>query len=222
MRHSRANYGDRSNALWGRGSRGESRSNALWGRGGRRAGAAVVMVAVFAMASVAAAGITSQNDKGGGYDLKAHVSGDLLSAIQQNPSQTFDVIVQGDKKGTSKGFYKQLVGDNYSSNVRTQFSTIVGVEASLTGNQILALGKRSYVTSIIANESVTMSGTALPITSSQLWPYATGAPVDWTKQSPDAATIAVVDSGVQGNRADFAGHFLGQVNITPVSATNSP
>jgi len=180
------------------------------------------MVAVFAMASVAAAGITSQNDKGGGYDLKAHVSGDLLSAIQQNPSQTFDVIVQGDKKGTSKGFYKQLVGDNYSSNVRTQFSTIVGVEASLTGNQILALGKRSYVTSIIANESVTMSGTALPITSSQLWPYATGAPVDWTKQSPDAATIAVVDSGVQGNRIDFAGHFLGQVNITPVSATNSP
>jgi serine protease AprX len=180
------------------------------------------MVAVFAMASVAAAGITSQNDKGGGYDLKAHVSGDLLSAIQQNPSQTFDVIVQGDKKGTSKGFYKQLVGDNYSSNVRTQFSTIVGVEASLTGNQILALGKRSYVTSIIANESVTMSGTALPITSSQLWPYATGAPVDWTKQSPDAATIAVVDSGVQGNRIDFAGHFLGQINITPVSATNSP
>src|SRR5437764_416417 len=118
MRHSRANYGDRSNALWGRGSRGESRSNALWGRGGRRAGAAVAMVAVFAMASVAAAGITSKNDKGGGkYDLKAYVSPDLLSAIQQNPSQTFDVIVQGDKKGTSRGFYKQLTGDNYGTFV---------------------------------------------------------------------------------------------------------
>jgi serine protease AprX len=223
MRHSRANYGDRSNALWGRGSRGESRSNALWGRGGRRAGAAVAMVVVFATASVAAAGITSKNDKGGGkYDLKAYVSPDLLSAIQQNPSQTFDVIVQGDKKGTSKGFYKQLAGDDYGSSVRAQYNSINGVEASLTGTQLLALGKRSYVTSMIANESVTMSGTALPISSSQLWPYATGAPVDWTKQSPDAATIAVVDSGVQGNRIDFAGHFLGQINITPVSATNSP
>src|SRR5947207_3011889 len=222
MRHSRANYGDRSNALWGRGSRGESRSNALWGRGGRRAGAAVAMVAVFAMASVAAAGITSKNDKGGGkHDLKAYVSPDLLSAIQQNPSQTFDVIVQGDKKGTSRGFYKQLTGDNYGTSVRTQYNAIDGVEASLTGAQLLALGKRSYVTSIIANESVTLTGAALPISNSQLWPYATGAPVDWTKQSPDAATIAVVDSGVQGNRIDFAGHFLGQINITPVSATNS-
>jgi serine protease AprX len=180
------------------------------------------MVLVFATASVAAAGITSKNDNGGGkYNLKAYVSPDLLSAIQQNPSQTFDVIVQGDKKGTSKGFYKQLAGDNYAGTVRTQYNSIDGVEASLTGTQLLALGKRSYVTSIIANETVTMSGTALPITSTQLWPYATGAPVDWTKQSPDAATIAVVDSGVQGNRIDFAGHFLGQINITPVSATNS-
>jgi serine protease AprX len=181
------------------------------------------MVVVFATASVAAAGVASKNDKGGGkYNLKAYVSPDLLSAIQQNPSQTFDVIVQGDKKGTSNGFYKQLAGDNYGSTVRAQYNSINGVEASLTGTQLLALGKRSYVTSIVANESVTLSGSALPITNSQLWPYATGAPVDWTKQAPDAATIAVVDSGVQGNRPDFAGHFLGQINITPVSATNSP
>jgi serine protease AprX len=180
------------------------------------------MVVVFATASVAAAGIASTKDKGGGqYNLKAYVTTDLLSAIQQNPSQTFDVIVQGDKKGTSKGLYKQLAGDNYATAVTQQFNSIDGVDASLTGNQILALGKRSYVTSIIANETVTMTAATLPITSSQLWPYATGAPVDWTKQSPDAATIAVVDSGVQGNRIDFAGHFLGQVNILPVSSTNS-
>jgi serine protease AprX len=178
------------------------------------------MVVVFAMASVAGATVTSKSDNGGKSKL-TNVSTDLLSAIQQNPSQTFDVIVQGDKKGTSSGFYKQLVGDKYGPNISQQFNSIVGVDASLTGKQILALAKRSYVTWIEANESVTMSGTALPISSSQLWPYATGAPVDWTKQSPDAATIAVVDSGVQGNRADFAGHFLGQINILPVSATNS-
>ena len=35
-----------------------------------------------------------------------------------------------------------------------------------------------------------------------------------------AATIAVVDSGVQ-NRSDFTGRLLGQVNILPVSSTNS-
>src|SRR6478672_13648880 len=98
MRHKRANdCGDRSNALWGRGSRNELRSNALWGRGGRRAGAVVSVVAVFAMASVAGAGLS-----GGGASvvntggLKAYVPSELLSSIAQNPGQTFDVIVQGD------------------------------------------------------------------------------------------------------------------------------
>ncbi|MGZ4257900.1 MAG: hypothetical protein ACXVRE_09070, partial [Gaiellaceae bacterium] len=38
----------RANALWGRGSRGETRSNALWGRGGRRSGAAVAVLVVAA------------------------------------------------------------------------------------------------------------------------------------------------------------------------------
>src|SRR5581483_3438634 len=221
MRHSRANYGDRSNALWGRGSRGESRSNALWGRGGRRAGVAVAMVAVFALASVATAGVAARTSNGGKLSLKAAVPSELISAIQQNPSQTFDVIVQGDKKGNSNGFYKQLAGDNYGGAVRQQFNSINGVEAKLTGNQILALANRSYVTSIMANESVAATAVSLPLSNSQLWPWATGAPVDWLKQSPDAATIAVVDSGVQGGRADFGSHFLGQVNILPVSSTNS-
>ena len=226
MRHSRANTGDRSNALWGRGSRGESRSNALWGRGGRRAGVAVATTAVvFSFAAAALAGGGSGGSSLPGLtNLKSYVPSALISAIQQNPNATYDVIVQGDKKGNSNGLYKQITGDKSatSAQIRQQFNSIDGLEANLTGKQIATLGNKSYVTSIMANESVTMSGAALPITNSQLWPYATGAPVDWTKQSPDAATIAVVDSGVQGNRADFAGHFLGQINITPVSATNSP
>jgi len=109
MRHSRANnLGDRSNALWGRGSRGEQRSNALWGRGGRRAGVATAMVVVFAMASVAGAGLNSHSSGNKSGDLKAYVPDTLLSAIQQNPQQTFDVIVQGDPKkkltGSSRSF----------------------------------------------------------------------------------------------------------------------
>src|SRR3979411_1073349 len=122
MRHSRANnLGDRSNALWGRGSRGESRSNALWGRGGRRAGVATAMVAVFAMASVAGAGLNGNgngNDNGNGqYDnLKSYIPTTLLSAIQQNPKQTFDVILQGDHKQKSRGFVQKILSDKSGSN----------------------------------------------------------------------------------------------------------
>jgi serine protease AprX len=228
MRQDRANIGDRSNALWGRGSRGESRSNALWGRGGRRAGVAVATAAVvFSFAAAAVAGGGSKSTPLPGLDhLKAFVSPSLVSAIEQNPDATYDVIVQGDKKGNSSGLYKQLTGDKgpagaTSAQVGAQFNSIDGLEANLTGRQIAFLGNRSYVTSIVANEGVASTGVTLPMSNTQLWPWATGAPVDWLKQSPDAATIAVVDSGVQSNRADFNGHFLGQVNILPQSATNS-
>src|ERR1700730_10024146 len=122
MRHSRANnVGDRSNALWGRGSRGESRSNALWGRGGRRGGVATAMVVVIAMASVAGAGLKGNgngNDNGNGqYDnLKSYIPTTLLSAIQQNPRQSFDVILQGDQKQKAHGFIQKIVADRSGSN----------------------------------------------------------------------------------------------------------
>ena len=82
MRH-RAGFDGRSNALWGRGSRGESRSNALWGRGGRRAGALVSAMAVFALASVAGATLSHGGSDGSGSDgnLKAYVPDALLSSI---------------------------------------------------------------------------------------------------------------------------------------------
>src|SRR5690349_4021889 len=98
MRHQRANSGDRSNALWGRGSRGESRSNALWGRGGRRAGVAVATMALafsFAAAAAVAGGGTKSTPLPGLDHLKAYVQGSLISAIEQNPDATYDVIVQG-------------------------------------------------------------------------------------------------------------------------------
>ena len=221
MRH-RATSGDRSNALWGRGSRGESRSNALWGRGGRRAGAVVSVVAIFAMASVAGAGLS-----GGGSssvntgDLKAYVPSELLSAIAQNPTQAFDVILQGDKNGTANGFYKKLAGDNFSSQVRDQFTSIAGVRATLTGSQILALGKKPYVTSIMANETVKASWYGMQYSNSQLWPWAAGAPVNWSGYAPDPGTIAVVDSGIDASRTDFGGRVLGQVNMTSLGP-NSP
>jgi serine protease AprX len=178
------------------------------------------MVAAFAMASVASAGVAVLKDNGSRMGLKAYVPYTLLSQIQQSPSQTFDVIVQGDKKGASNGLYKQLAGDNYSSSVRQQFNSIDGVQASLTGSQILALGKRSYVTSIVSNEPVASTGTILTTYNTQLWPWVTGAPLDWLSGGPNAGTIAVVDSGVQ-SRSDFGSRLLGQVNILPQSSTNS-
>jgi serine protease AprX len=227
----RATSGDRSNALWGRGSRGESRSNALWGRGGRRAGAVVSVVAVFAMASVAGAGLNGGGSGSGKYgDLKSYVPDSLLSSIAQNPNQSFDVILQGDRKQGAHGFIQKVLNDKSgssdqnvrSSDLKREFTSISGGQFTLTGKQILQLAKHGTADSIMPNETVKMSGVMLPLSNSQLWPWATGAPVDWLKQSPDAATIAVVDSGIDTSRtADFGGRVLTQVNLASL-APNSP
>src|SRR5436305_10595822 len=177
MRH-RASSDDRSNALWGRGSRGESRSNALWGRGGRRAGVLASAIAVFAMASVAVAG-----SGGGGsgstsrYDnLKSYVQDTLLSSIAQNPNQAFDVILQGDPKQSSSVFIQKVLNENSgstdenvrASDVKKQFDSIDGAQLTLTGKQILRLAHSGLATSIMPNESVKVQSVALPVSNPQL------------------------------------------------------
>lgn len=235
MRLNRANTcGDRSNALWGRGSRGESRSNALWGRGGRRAGAVVAtFTVVFAMAaSATAAGIGGGNGTigGGGNSLKSYVPATLLSAIQQNPKQSFDVILQGDRKQQAHGLVQKILQDTTgnasdeniaSGQVTKEFLSIDGARLTLTGKQILRLAKKGIAQAIVPNETVKMSSFQLPASNSQLWPWAAGAPVDWVTNTPNAPTIAIVDSGIDATRRDVAGRVLGQVNLASL-APNAP
>jgi len=226
MRLSRADsHGDRSNALWGRGSRGELRSNALWGRGGRKAGVLVsTMAVVFAFAAAAAAGVGNgpSSIPGPGH-LKAFVPSSLLSAIQQSPASTFDVIVQGDKRGQSNGLFQQLVGTKgpagtAANQVLQQFTSIDGLHLRLTGRQIQFAANLPFVSSIVPNETVKMSAVQLPTYNTQLWPWATGAPVDWTGRSPQTPTIAIVDSGIDASRSDFGGRVLAQINLSSLMA----
>src|SRR5438034_5338370 len=168
MRQRANDCGTRSNALWGRGSRGESRSNALWGRGGRRAGAVVSAVAVFAMASVAGASLNGGSSDGGGTSgsLKAYVPDTLLSSIAQNPKQSFDVIVQGDRKQSSSVFIQKVLSDTSGSSdevvqggdAKQKFNAIDGAQLTLTGRQILRLANNGMATSIVPNETVKAQG----------------------------------------------------------------
>jgi serine protease AprX len=230
MRLNRAKNSDRLNALWGRGSRGESRSNALWGRGGRRAGSIMATFAIVcALAASATAagvgggggGLSVVNAKGGLGTLKAYVPDALLSSVLQNPKQSFDVIVSGDPNQKTPAFIQKVLQDQSgnnnegvrSSDVKKQFQSIVGGRMTLTGWQILFLAKSGLAKAILANETVKKSGFTLPAYSTQLWPWAIGAPVNWVNGTPKAPTIAIVDSGIAATRSDVAGRVLGQVNL---------
>jgi serine protease AprX len=240
MRLNRASSsGDRSNALWGRGSRGESRSNALWGRGGRRAGTAIASFAVVCVlaASATAAGAGSVKSSGNGgngrsfgfSNLKSFVDPDLLSSIQQNPRQSFDVILQGDPKTKSRGFIQNVVANKSGSSdenvgagaVKKEFLSLDGARLTLTGRQILRIARVGLAEAIVPNDTVQMSSVQMPTYNTQLWPWATGTPVDWVNGTPKTPTIAIVDSGIAASRSDVAGRVLGQVNLTSLPG-NTP
>jgi serine protease AprX len=187
---------------------------------------------MLAMASVAGAGVSGFGNAkyGNGFaNLKSYVPDTLLSAIKQNPKQSFDVILQGDRKVKAHGWMTKVLQDksgsadeNVSSgDVKREFSSISGAELTLTGRQILRLAKRGTVESIVPNETVKLSSVQLPLYNPQLWPWATGAPADWMRYAPDAATIAVIDSGIDASRSDFGGRVIGQVNMASLSP-NSP
>jgi serine protease AprX len=155
--------------------------------------------------------------------MKAYVPDALLSAVQQNPRGSYDVIVQGDPNGRASLFFKKAFQESaargqsiQARQVKRQFLAINGGRATLTGWQILALGMTGSVKSITANDEVQKASEDIPVANSQKQLWAAKVPVNWTPSalSAQAPTIAVVDSGIDASRGDFGGRVLGRVNLT--------
>jgi serine protease AprX len=191
------------------------RLNALWGRGGRRASAfaATLLCALGAATAATAAPVAQPHG--------AFVQPSLADAIGQDPSQSFDVIVEATGKLVGAGFLKQA--GLSPGDLRRAFTSVDADELTLTGDQILSLAKAKWVAAILPNEPVAASAVSLPRSNPQQWAWVARAPVDWTTRSLalDAPTIAVVDSGVDAGRADFGGRVIGQASFVS-SGANSP
>jgi serine protease AprX len=183
------------------------------------------MVVLFAMASVASAGLRD-NGGGGQYgSLKAYVPDTLLSAIQQNPTQSFDVILQGDRKQGARGFIQKILSDQsgssdetvQSGNVKQLFTSIDGAQLTLTGKQILRVAKNGIAQSIVPNETVKAQGYSNP----QAWTSAVDVWPNWQSPLANAPTIAIVDSGIQKYRTDFGSRVLARVDLTSTGTNSS-
>src|SRR5919202_6654665 len=213
MRQDRSLRGDvRGNALWGR--RGESRSNALWGSGKR----GIVLTALAAMlvvpmASSAALGVP---------DNSAVVPKSLLAQAAANPTQQFDVIVQGDRG--SNGAQDDV---GYSGGkVKKRFLTVAGVSASLSGAELLTLAKYPHVTAITPDVKVQASA----YEDSTMWQDSTDMAIlqnsfdpatgEVTGPAPKAPAIAIVDSGVE-SRADFGTRLVAKVNLCSLCSSGN-
>ena len=212
MRNGDDRQGVRASALWGSGKRGGtgSRSNALWGSGKRR----TALLATLALAVVVPFGAAASPSKADA--LGAFVTPSLLSSAQSNAGGTFNVIVQG--KGGNQA--AKAIADVLGVDKKTYktFRSIDGVAVQLSGAQLVALAADKHVTSITPDARVRLSAAGDAVDSKEKWPFVTG--VDKYGAAP-AATIAIVDSGIDATRPEFAGRIVANVNLTTLPG-NSP
>jgi serine protease AprX len=202
----------RASALWGSGKRGSgSRGNALWGSGKRR----TALLATLALMLTVPLGASAVP---GATKSEAFVAPDLMTSASARPADTFPVIVQG-RAGNQAA---HAVADVLGLSLKTvrDLHSIDGVAVDLTGVQILTLAADKRVTAITADSRVRLSGGE----SSEKWPYVVGVQKFWasnTSPAAAAATIAIVDSGIEASRPEFGGRVVADVKLTSLPG-NSP
>jgi serine protease AprX len=218
MRQDRSSNGAlRWSALWGKPSKGETRSSALWGKGGRGFLATLTLATALALPAGALAGGSDEGYYG--RQLRAFVPADLEQAARANPGRIFSVIVQS--RG-STGSVASDVDDAADATLtkrdalKRRFSTMGTVSAKLTGTAVLKLASKKSILAITPDAPIVLSGH----TSTEAWPYAASVTRFWGSSAP-APTIAIVDSGIDANRADFGGRVVADVKMTQL-ANNSP
>ena len=188
---------------------GGTRASALWGTGGRgpRKTGAFLAVAAVVLCLPLSAGARSLGSGG----PSANVPEDLRAAAQANPEQTFSVIVQSGGGATSEDVAGTVDDASQPGHVKSEFHELSSVSASLTGAQLLRLAKFPKISAITLDAEVISD-----VKNPQKWPG--GAHVDWFWSSPSfktpAATMAIVDSGVDTSNGQFGTRLLAQVDLT--------
>ena len=218
----------RSSALWGTGNRGgDSRSNALWGKGGR--GLVTALVAVLVVAAPLAAG--ARKDDQGQSGASSYIDPILMAKANSTPNAVVKVIIQG--RGAEGGTKHALEafhnvqdrsGSNPDEQIKDKYNFVNSIAVTLKAKRVLQLAHVPGLT-VTFDAPMKLSGTVEP-TSTHLWTTASGLKPLWGNLPAVGVkmpTIAIVDSGIEKNRADFdmGARVIDDVVITQL-ASNSP
>jgi serine protease AprX len=211
---------ERSSALWGTGKGGD-RSSMLWGKGGR--GLILACVAALALTAPLAAAAKSGHK---GAAQPTWIANELLDKAQSAPNEKVDVIITSSDgtSGAEKALHS-LAGLAHTGDVggETKLDLVGGVAATLPAALVAKL--QSFPGLIVTpNAPVQLSGTVATLTSTQLWPYASGNafvwPGDLTLYAGKTPAIAVVDSGIQA-RSDFGNRVIASVDVSTIAGNTS-
>src|SRR5215218_4056803 len=213
----------RSSALWGTGNRGgDSQSKALWGKGGR--GLVTALVAVLVVAAPLAAGARKNGAS------TTYVDPVLIAKANSTPNALVKVIIQDNADGfdgakdafeRARSLDKEHSGEQLTRKLRFVASAAVTHKAK----RVLQLAHLPNLT-ITFDAPVKLSGTVTPqLTTKHIWPTAAGLKPMWSNRpaSGPMPTIAIVDSGIEKNRADFdmGARVIDDVVITQLEPNSS-
>jgi serine protease AprX len=133
----------------------------------------------------------------------------LLAKAQAEPDSLVKVIIQSDNDGLdgAKDAYdgaRKAYKDHRGEQLRRKLKFVGSVAVEIKARKVLWLAKMPGLT-VTWDAPVKLS--AYP-TSKHLWPTASGVNLLWgtqPKAGQKVPTIAIVDSGIEKNRADFDG-----------------
>ena len=135
----------------------------------------------------------------------AFVPPSLLEQAAANPDESFHVIVVGTPKGKLAASLRKEIGAGLGRITR-EYAILRGVATELNGAQVVKLAKRDGIASI------TPDGAVKPASVNTVWPQAVNL-AGLSAAASDAPTIAIVDSGIDAGRSDFAGRVAASVNL---------
>jgi serine protease AprX len=194
----------RSSALWGTGNRGgDSRSNALWGKGGRG------FIAILSVLFVAAIPLAGGAVKAPKPKAPTYVDAVLLAKANMYPNSLTRMIIQStDDANDARKAFRWAAKEDESidrEHVKDQFNFVDSIAVTLKAGKVLELAKRYQGLTVTSDAEYTLAGSVTQ-TSKHLWPAAENIRPFFNQTEQFRATmptIAIVDSGIDKNRADF-------------------
>ena len=217
----------RSSALWGTGNRGgDSRSNALWGKGGR--GLVTALVAVLVVAAPLAAGAHKNS---GAQPSTTYVDPILLAKANSTPNALVKVIIENNVdgfEGAKDAFENARNAEkgHADEQLNRKLKFVGSAAVTLKAKKVLQLAHMPNLT-VTYDAPIKLSGTVAPatLTSKHIWPTASGVKPLWNNRpaSGPVPTIAIVDSGIEKNRADFdnGARVIDEVVLTRLEPNSS-
>jgi serine protease AprX len=147
-----------------------------------------------------------------------YVPAGLLETASNHPDAQIPVIIQ-----STAGVTGALDAFGNVGDLNRKLSLVDGVAVTLPAERLAELAKLPGLT-ITSDAPMKPSG-RIKYSSNQIWPYVARLAGLWRTNGQPAKnmpTIAIVDSGIQADRADFAGRVVADVNLSTLPNNTTP